>query len=199
MTDYKLNSTNFFNENAGKNYGNSNKLDLPILAVSNIQEGETILDIGCGEGRFLNLLSEKYKNITLYGLDISAEMIKIAREPSVKNTNYIIGESEAIPLPVGSIDTIFCLNSFHHFPNPTESFKEMKRLLKSNGEIIIGDIWVFPVVRGLINAYLPFSKSGDVRMYSKKDLKKIIEPLGLQLAYYKVVSPFLFIAKIRNI
>ena len=59
------NSTNFFNENAGKNYGNSNKLDLPILAVSNIQEGETILDIGCGEGRFLNLLSEKYKNITL--------------------------------------------------------------------------------------------------------------------------------------
>ena len=75
----------------------------------------------------------------------------------------------------------------------------MKRLLKSNGEIIIGDIWVFPVVRGLINAYLPFSKSGDVRMYSKKVLKKIIEPLGLELAYYKVVSPFLFIAKIRNI
>ena len=66
MTDYKLNSTNFFNENAEKNYGNSNKLDLPILAVSNIQEGETILDIGCGEGRFLNLLSEKYKNITYF-------------------------------------------------------------------------------------------------------------------------------------
>ena len=35
--------------------------------------------------------------------------------------------------------------------------------------------------------------------FVKTDLKKIIEPLGLELAYYKVVSPFLFIAKIRNI
>jgi len=199
MTDYKLNSINFFNENAGKDYGNSTKLDFPILRVSNIKENETILDIGCGEGRFLNRISEKHKNITLYGLDISEEMIKIARNQNVKNTNYIIGESENIPLPSNSVNSIFCLNSFHHFPNPTESFIEMKRLLKTQGEIIIGDIWVFPVVREFINAYLPFSKSGDVRMYSKRDLKKIIEPLGLQLVYFKIVSPFLFVAKIKNV
>ena len=199
MTDYKLNSINFFNENAGKNYGNSTKLDLPILNVSTIQENNTLLDIGCGEGRFLSQLSEKYKNITLYGLDISSEMIKIARNQNVKNTNYIIGESENIPLPNESVNTIFCLNSFHHFPSPTESFKEMKRVLKNQGEIIIGDIWVFPVIRELINAYLPFSKSGDVKMYSKKNLKNIIKPLGLELTYYKIVSPFLFIAKIKSV
>lgn len=198
MTDYKLNSINFFNENAGKNYGNSTKLDNPILEVSSIEENDTILDIGCGEGRFVNNLSNEYKNVTLYGLDISEEMIRLARKEKLKNTNYIIGESEDIPLPDKSVNTIFCLNSFHHFPNPTNSFKEMKRLLKPNGEIIIGDIWVFPFVRELINLYLPFSKSGDVRMYSKKDLKKIIRPLGLELTYYKIVSPFLFVAKIKS-
>lgn len=197
MTDYKSNSLKFFNENAGKNYGNSTKLDNPVLKVSRIKENDTILDIGCGEGRFLNYLSNKYKNITLFGLDISDEMIRIARKERVRNTNYIIGESENIPLSNKSVNTIFCLNSFHHFPNPSNSFEEMKRLLKPDGEIIIGDIWVFPVMRELINAYLPFSKSGDVKMYSKKDLKKIINPLGLELTYYKIVSPFLFVAKIK--
>lgn len=194
--NYKENSLNFFNKVAGKNYGNSPKLDNSIISMSDIKKNEKILDIGCGEGRFLRTLAEKNKEALFYGIDLAPQMIKIAKQTMAKNMSYLIGESEHLPFDSQSIDRIYCLNSFHHFPNPSKSFEEMKRILKSNGEIIIGDIWIPPLFREIVNLYLPFSKTGDVKMYSKKDIEKLILPLGMKLKYYKVVSPTLFVVKI---
>lgn len=194
--NHKENSLNFFNKVAGKNYGNSPNLDNSIASMSDIKKNEKILDIGCGEGRFLRTLAAKNKEAFFYGIDLSPQMIKIAKQNMTINIDYFVGESEYLPFDSQSIDRIYCLNSFHHFQNPSKSFEEMKRILKNNGEIIIGDIWIPPLFREIVNLYLPFSKTGDVKMYSKKDIEKILLPFGMKLKYYKVVSPTLFVVKI---
>ncbi|MBN1468483.1 MAG: class I SAM-dependent methyltransferase [Fusobacteriaceae bacterium] len=195
--DSLSNSRHFFNKMAGKKYGNSDKLDIPILKRIYLKEEENILDIGCGNGRFLEKLSHIQENSYFYGIDLSSNAIELAKK--IRNINFSIGESETLNFANNSLDKIFCLNSFHHFPNIEKSLAEMERTLKIGGEIIIGDIWIPPIFRELTNLYLPYSKSGDVKIYSKKDILKLIFPLKLELVSFEILFPTLFILKLKKI
>ena len=73
-----------------------------------------------------------------------------------------------------SIDIITICCAFHHFDNPQGFVNECKRVLKRNGTVYIADPNFGAVLRFLANKFwLPFSKSGDVRIYSKKELEVI--------------------------
>lgn len=197
IMDSLNNSRHFFNKMAGKKYGNSDKLDIPIIKRIRLEEKENILDIGCGDGRFLEKLSHIQENSNYYGIDLSSNVINLAKK--IKNINFSVGESETLNFDNNHLDKIFCLNSFHHFPNIEKSLAEMERVIKVGGEIIIGDIWIPPIFRELTNLYLPYSKSGDVKIYSKKDILNLISPLNLKLISFEVLFPTLFILKLKKI
>jgi 2-polyprenyl-3-methyl-5-hydroxy-6-metoxy-1,4-benzoquinol methylase len=91
---YKVRSRNFFDRVANTNYGNSPNLDESILSITKFEEGDVLLDIGCGQGRFSEKVHSANKNISCFGLDLSKEMIRIASEKATENrysfemTNY---------------------------------------------------------------------------------------------------------------
>ena len=106
-----------------------------------------ILDIGCGNGRFLNYnnnLGKKFKFFhNFYGIDISLMQLK-------NNTN----KSECIqcnminlPFKSSSFNHILCIASFHHLKNNEERLnclKELKRvLIKNNNSSILLSVWSF--------------------------------------------------------
>jgi len=169
-------------------------LDKYILKDIEIDDNTTILDLGCGDGRFLEKLRDLNSNNVLYGLDISEKMIAVASSKKIKRCKLTLGDSNYLPYNDGSIDLIVCLNSFHHYSTPSLTLKEIKRVLSLDGRVIIGDIFTLPIIREMINLYLPYSKSGDYRMYSKKSLDKIFNVEGFKNQKFSIISPWLFVS-----
>ena len=103
-----------------------------------ITDGDTVLDIGCGNGR-LYQLCEKKQDVAYIGLDQSAELITHAEE-KFSMGSFVVSDMQELPLDDASIDTIFCIAAFHHIPpgeQQRQVLKEMHRVLKPGGQLVM--------------------------------------------------------------
>ncbi|MBU3093672.1 class I SAM-dependent methyltransferase [Clostridium sp. CF011] len=178
MKDYKEKSKQNFNMQA-KVYDESNYSKYPrecypnVIKVLSEIEFDTILDLGCGTGSVLALLLEQKPNIHAYGLDLSDEMLTIARQKLEEKAELIQGDSENLPYKDNSFDVVICTESFHHYPNPLKALDEIHRVLKPQGKFILCDTWMFTPIRQIMNVFIKFSDGGDVRIYSEIEITKM--------------------------
>ncbi len=101
-----------------------------------------ILDIGCGGGKFLKFLYDSNDSYQLYGLDHSAEMIKLSSKINKqaiekKRLKLIQGSVTDIILDNSQLDLITAFETIQFWPNINDSFKEIARVLKKGGELLI--------------------------------------------------------------
>src|SRR5262245_54469749 len=90
----------------------------------------TILDLGCGTGRFSEALAAHF-DAEVVGLDPSTKMLEQARRKRRDGrVRYELGRCEEIPLPSHSVDLIFMSMIFHHLDNPTLAARECRRVLR---------------------------------------------------------------------
>lgn len=103
--------------------------------AENIQNGMSIAEIGCGKGRFLKLLNEKFENLSLTGIDISEKMIECL--PAF--VTGAVGTLEHIPLADNKYDVSLCIEAIEHSINIPVFIKELVRIVKPGGKVIIID------------------------------------------------------------
>jgi len=139
-----------------------------LLDNIHVRDNDSILDIGCGNGKLLSGI-EKSNLIQGFGVDISPEMIRYAKECYPK-FNFVVSGCENIPFEDNSMDIIIVCAAYHHFPSVDLFAKEAKRLLKQNGSLYIAEIYLPSIVRHIVNLFLPLSKDGDVKLYSPKEI-----------------------------
>ncbi|MCI8924905.1 MAG: class I SAM-dependent methyltransferase [Lachnospiraceae bacterium] len=154
--------------------------------------GDVVLDVACGNGTLLRELSKKAK-IQANGIDISENMIDSAKM-RYPDMNFEVKSCYPLEWSDESIDVITVCCAFHHFDNPQGFVNECKRVLKKNGIVYIADPDFRAVARFVANKILfPLSKSGDVRVYSKKELEEIFYDCGFKTvqAYKKGRGVFL--------
>jgi ubiquinone/menaquinone biosynthesis C-methylase UbiE len=98
------------------------------------------LDIGCGTGSFARRLAERSQHVL--ALDLSPEMIRIARERSAKfsNIDFQLANILNLPLDVESFDCIATIATLHHLPL-AEMLLKMKAALKPGGLLLILDLF----------------------------------------------------------
>ncbi|HET6670521.1 MAG TPA: class I SAM-dependent methyltransferase [Pyrinomonadaceae bacterium] len=98
------------------------------------------LDIGCGTGSFARRLAERSEKVL--ALDLSPEMIRIARERSVQfsNVDFQLANVLDMPLDVESFDCIATIATIHHLPF-AEMLLKMKAALKPGGVLLILDLF----------------------------------------------------------
>ncbi|MGC8944001.1 MAG: class I SAM-dependent methyltransferase [Caldisericia bacterium] len=115
-----------------------------VVKISNVKKSNKVLDIGTGTGNLL--LKFLKKGAQVIGLDPSKEMLKIANKKvkDNKNAQLILIENPFlnIPFPKEYFNIVSSTYSFHHVEyNKKEiAIKEMLRVLKNNGILIIGDL-----------------------------------------------------------
>jgi len=101
------------------------------------QRLKTILDLGCGTGRFSEGLAA-YFDAKVVGVDPSKKMLGQARgKLRDQRVRYETGSGEAIPLPDNSVDLIFMSMCFHHFDDQTLAARECRRVLGDGGTAIL--------------------------------------------------------------
>lgn len=104
-----------------------------ISLVENLKP-EKILEVGCGTGHWLNLLS-KYSSL-LYGADYSTGMLNIAKKSNTY-LNLVNADAGNLPFQKNSFDLILCINAIHHFTNKKSFIDNVSSLLKTNGVLCI--------------------------------------------------------------
>jgi|SRR5579862_77377 len=101
-----------------------------------------ILDLGCGTGQLAARLAEHVPDGGVVGIDPAEEMIRIAREHQRDRSNvrFELGSSDAIPADAGTFDVAVSTISFHHWTRPADSLREIARVLKPKGRVLILDL-----------------------------------------------------------
>jgi len=114
-------------------------------AVTELREGETVLDLGSGGGIDV-LLSARRVGSTgrAFGLDMTDEMLELARrnaaEAGAENVEFLRGYLEDVPLPDASVDVVISNCVINLSADKAKVFEEMRRVLRQGGRIGISDV-----------------------------------------------------------
>ena len=193
MNDYKKLSQNAFNMQAttydkDKNGEHARKLYPHIIDELSHIAFDNLLDVGCGTGEILNSVKNIYPSASIYGIDISEEMLKKAKEKLLDAAEISLGDAEHLPYENGKFDLLMCTDSFHHYPNPQKAIEEFYRVLKKDGYLLLADFWKPFPIRHLMNVFIPFNNEGDVKVYSKNEIINFLVHSGFQNIKYQKVN-----------
>ena len=97
-----------------------------------------IVDLGVGPGLLSTEIFKLMPNVKILGVDPSPEMLKYAGE-SIKNTNFEAkkGRADSIPLESEKADVVVSRFTLAYWDSPEEGFKEIYRILKPNGIVVL--------------------------------------------------------------
>ncbi|HOK39420.1 MAG TPA: methyltransferase domain-containing protein [bacterium] len=130
---YKWNPELYQNNSAAQyNWANA------ILNTYNFKGNETVLDIGCGDGKITYLISQKLFNGEIIGIDLSKEMVEFAQKKYSNQKNLKFKKLNVLRMRYkNKFDLIFSNACIHWIKNHSLLLKKIKDALKNNGKILL--------------------------------------------------------------
>lgn len=140
----------------------------------------TVLDLGCGIGRFTPALAETFGG-PVYGVEPSAGMRQQAVEHAAHpDVTYLEGSAEAIPLPADSCDLAWLFLTIHHWSDPLQGLREVRRVLRPGGTVVLRTQFGDRMPDLSWYRYFPSARRVDAAMYLPFDeVKALAEQAGL--------------------
>ena len=114
----------------------SRRLAEPFPDFSGFEDGEQVLDVGCGTGSLTFALAARAKIKSICGLDFSPAYINHAtRRNSDTRIEFKVGDACAMPFPDGSFDRVLSLLMLHFVPQPDRAIAEMRRVARPRSTV----------------------------------------------------------------
>jgi ubiquinone/menaquinone biosynthesis C-methylase UbiE len=144
------------------------------------QNGDYILDVGCGNGSLIAEISKKAE-VAAFGVDISPKMIDECqkRYPGI---SFKVSSGELLPFDDNTFDCVTMCCVLHHLHTPEAFFVEANRILKSGGTLVIGEPWMPAVVRQITDYIVsPLLRAGDNKLFTHKRFKSLFASNGFAI------------------
>ena len=148
------------------------------LKLVEVQDGWTMLDVGCGGGFTIRRLLKRSKGAMVYGIDISEESVAKAKKVNTdvldQQVFVTLGSAEKLPYEDGKFDLVTAVETVYFWPNLPNCLQEVRRVLKPGGkfailvEVVDSDSKWTSIVEGMT-------------AYSPEDLKKLLDDAGFTL------------------
>ena len=110
--------------------------------AEHLKEGDSVLEIASGAG-YLSIELSKLGKFHITGTDISNDLIEIAKDnakSAAVKVEFQQGNVSALPFAADSFNFIVCVLAFKNFKEPIVALKEMYRVLKPGGTVLIMDL-----------------------------------------------------------
>ena len=153
--------------------------DVEKRAVARIlpspQKGARLLEVGCGTGHWSEFFAEKGFDVT--GVDISPEMIRIARAKNIPRARFEVANAVALPFDDETFDVAVAITVLEFAKGPVGVLAEMVRCVRTGGKVIVG----------VLNRYSPLAVLRKLRhspvfenahLYSRGELLKLLSFYG---------------------
>lgn len=150
-----------------------------MLVYADFPANSHVLDLGCGTGKLLKRLGKLYLQLTGIGLDLSPEMIALAKAKNIyeDRLTFTLGNAEEQPFDDNTFDATFNTISFLHYLHPKKVLAEVQRTLKPGGKFYLADYGKGEFILG---GSFPFSPGG-LRFYSRTERREMGNQVGLEL------------------
>lgn len=166
-----------------------------------------IVDLGCGEGIFLKMIEERFKDVKTFGVDIEPNIIELKKflKAEIKITDI-----KNTAFPNNFFDIAFCLDVLEHFKNLEKPIGEIKRIIKPGGFLIVSlptENFFYRISRFLTKGtasektgpYCGFNFSPHFQ--NAKTIEKFLIFKGFKLIKKKILLrffPLFYIASFKN-
>ncbi len=144
---------------------------------------DRIIDYGCGTGELINKLNNIYKNVEVFGADISEKALFYCRDNGINNVlNLNIEKPKK-----NYYDVVLCLDVIEHIENDTDFLNKVYDLLRIGGKLVL----TVPAYNFLWSGedYI----SNHIRRYTKGEIKNKIIQAGYKIVKISYFNIFLFI------
>ena len=137
----------------------------------------TVADVGAGTGFLAAGLAPRVKQVHV--LDGSPAMLEVARKnlSVFDNVIFRLADGSSLPLPDASLDAVFANMYLHHMPDPLAAIREMARLLKPGGRLLITDLDAHPYAwlkAEMADVWQGFARSQMHTWFEQADLVNIL-------------------------
>ena len=162
-----------------------NLLALSWLLVPLEADGQPILDAGCGTGGFLARLAARYPSRTLFGLD--ADALAYGRATAKSTRPVCVGSINALPFPDGVFAAVFSNDVLcHSAVDERSAVIQFRRCLADNGWLVVN----VPAYGWMLSRH--DAAVHNVRRYTTKGLRRLLEAAGLRVVYATYWNAVLF-------
>ncbi|MDJ0705134.1 MAG: methyltransferase domain-containing protein [Leptolyngbyaceae cyanobacterium MO_188.B28] len=134
--------------------------------LDRLSKGSTVLDVGCGIGGSSRILAEKY-GFSVVGVTISPQQVQRAQElTSIDlDAKFMVNDAMALSFPDESFDVVWSVEAGPHMPDKSVFARELLRVLKPGGVLVVADwnqrdvrrkslnLWERPVMRQLLDQW----------------------------------------------
>jgi ubiquinone/menaquinone biosynthesis C-methylase UbiE len=142
---------------------------------------DTVLDVACGPGLLACAFARVAQHST--GVDMTPAMLEQARktqqEQGLNNVSWQQGDVYSLPFPEAQFSIVSSRFAFHHLQDPLSALKEMKRVCKPGGRIVVADMSPLPEKAAALNAAELLRDPSHVRSMPEDELRGLFEQAAL--------------------
>ena len=163
-----------------------------LRKFSTLPSNKIVLEIGCGTGNGSKLIKKYFQTNKLYASDLDERMINIAKRKNTDDSiTFEVQDATNLKYQNNSFDAVFDLGVIHHIPNWKNCLKELKRVLKPNGQIIIEDLSIETFSTPFGKLMKKILKHPYTSMYKEDEFVKHLEKIGFKIVLHKRYSPLI--------
>ena len=151
---------------------------LPHLCL---RPGLKLLDIGCGTGALLGEAQALEPSLEVCGVDLSTEMLAVARERLRRGTQLLRADAGHLPLAEATFDVVVSSSSFHYWEPPEGGLAQITRVLRPGGRLVLTD-WCddFFGCR-IVDRVLRVVNRAHHRIYGARECTEMVTSAGYDL------------------